>query len=308
MKLAVIFNGQGAQYQGMGLDFKDTYCEAEQVFSNASAVLGYDVSQLMDERFDQLTKTKYAQPAIATVSLAIFKSIEPKLPAIDYMAGLSLGEYSTLIASGSLTVSDGIALLAERGELMSSVCESLASNVSVQMMAVIGMPIEHITHIVDELDDIYVANLNSTTQTILAGTKIAIKQFNQKAKESGYRKGIPLKVEGPFHSPLMKEACDPFERILNSYSFMEGKVPVISNTTVEPHNSHCVKSTLVQHLVEPVKWRQTIEWFSSNGVTHVIQIGPGRTLEKLMKTEENAPSCLVINEVIDVQEIDNFFR
>lgn len=308
MTFAVIFNGQGAQYPKMGLDFKVTYTQADQVFKEASEAFGDDISELVSDRFDALRQTCFAQPAISTVSLAIFKSIEHLLPKIDYMAGLSLGEYSALMASGALSVSEGIQLLAGRGRIMSDVCQVIQQEASPQMAAVIGMPLEVIETLIADIDDLYIANLNARTQTILAGTRAGIKAFNVRAKEAGYRKGLPLKVEGPFHSPLMKEACAPYRELLERYSLKNPIIPVISNTTLCPHTVDTMNATLVDHMVEPVQWYQTIDAFVEQGVTHMIQVGPGDILAKLLKKEPNAPACLVIDQVEDVALIGEFLQ
>ena len=308
MKVAVIFNGQGAQFEGMGLDFREHFPEARAVFNQASEATGLDMVQLVSEDFSKLRQTKYAQPAIGTVSLAIWASIRETLPQVDYMAGLSLGEYAALMASGIFTVSDGLRLLFERGQVMSDVCEEIVEDEPMQMLAVIGMSREVVEHLVEDLSQTYLANFNSPEQIILAGPKTSLKLFNQAAKAAGYRKGLPLKVEGPFHTPLMVAACQPLEALLDSYELQPGCAPVISNTTVEPHDLETLKSTLVRHLIEPVQWEQTIDWLIQAKVTHLIQIGPGQTLQKLLKAHDQAPSCLAISQVEDVSEIEKFLN
>jgi len=310
MSIAVIFNGQGAHYQGMGEDFAESFPEARAVYEKASALTTYPVRQLTTGDFSSLSQTRYAQVAIAATSLAIYESVESQLPAISYMAGLSLGEYSSLMASGMLSFEDGFTLLKERGELMATHCEALRETADITMAAVIQMPLSEIKAVIAEVnqpkEQLYLANLNSSTQVTIAGTKEAVAQFKKRARKQGYKKIMPLKVEGPFHSPYMEPICEPYADILTDISFQDGEVPVISNTVVKPHTPAHIKDLLVRHLVEPVRWQETIDYFKDQGVTKLIQIGPGKTLANLLKRETDAPETLVIDTVDDLNELESF--
>lgn len=315
MTLAIIFNGQGAQYEGMGLDFNEKYQSAQEVFDMAERVTAYPIREWIESNNDQFNLTQFSQPAIAAVSLAIFHSIKEQFPQLiqpQFMAGLSLGEYSSIIASGMLTLEEGISLLKERGRLMSQHCQVLEESQPVQMAAVLGMPLAEIEALIAQIHTeetpLYIANLNSTTQIIIAGVKASIKQFRQEAKSAGYKKVMPLSVEGPFHSPLMQAVCEPFEAVLADYKFQTGAVPVISNTTLEVQTPETVKNLLVRHLVEPVRFQETIAQFQEAGVTHILQIGPGATLANLLKREENVPQCLVVDKVEDLDLIPDFLK
>ncbi|MGO4929045.1 ACP S-malonyltransferase [Fundicoccus sp. Sow4_D5] len=313
MKLAIIFNGQGAHYEGMGLDFQTEYATAKEEFELAEAATeGMPIREWIESDLDQFKETRNAQVAITATSLAIFNSIAPNLPAITFMAGLSLGEYTALMASGMLPKEAGYQLLKARGEIMSRHCEILAKATPVQMLAVMQMPFEEIELIVNEIkeshEELYIANINSSQQVILAGTEITTTLFKKRAKELGYKKTMPLKVEGPFHSPLMSATAEPFAEVLSGVEFSQTETLVISNTTVEAHDVSNVKNLLVRHLTEPVKWRQTIDFFSKQGVTHIIQIGPGKTLAQMLKREKDTPACLVIDKLEDVAEIQPFLN
>lgn len=313
MKLAIIFNGQGAHYEGMGLDFQAEYAKAKEEFALAETITeGMPIRQWIESDIDQLKATRHAQVAITATSLAIYNSIAPNLPAISFMAGLSLGEYTALMASGMLPKEAGYQLLKSRGDIMSKHCEVLSQNTPVQMLAVMQMPFEAIEALVKEInethDELYIANINSSQQVILAGTDITTTLFKNRAKELGYKKTMPLKVEGPFHSPLMSETSEPFAEVLAGVEFVESAIPVISNTTVTAHDVSNIKELLVRHLTEPVKWRQTIDYFLEQGVTHIIQIGPGKTLAQLLKREKGTPACLVIDKIEDVAEIQPFLN
>lgn len=310
MSLAIIFNGQGAQYKEMGQDFVDTFPEAQAVYEKVETLTNYPVRQWITDDFEALQETLYAQVAISATSLAIYESIQAKLPAIDYMAGLSLGEYSSLIASRMLSFEDGFKLIKKRGQLMTAHCQKLRESSDIVMAAVMKMPLEEIKAVLDEVNEaeekLYLANLNSSTQVTIAGTIEALEQFKELARNQGYKKIMPLKVEGPFHSPYMVSVCDPYKDALAQITFSEGEISVISNTIVEPHQIENVKDLLVRHLVEPVRWQETIDYFVDQGVTKIIQIGPGKTLANLLKREPNAPETLVVDKVVDVEKIEEF--
>lgn len=310
MSIAVIFNGQGAHYEGMGQDFVQEFKEAQAVYESVEAITGYPVREWITTDFDALKETRYAQVAIAATSLAILESIEEKLPAIDFMAGLSLGEYSALIASGAVQVDEGFELLKTRGELMTAHCETLRETSELAMDAVMKMPFEDIQAVVAEVnaeeEQLYIANINSSAQVTVAGTEEATTQFKTLAREQGFKRIMPLQVEGPFHTPYMAPVCNPFSEALEKVTFREMGVPVVSNTTVTPHTTESVRELLVRHLVEPVRWKETIDYLVAEGVTKVIQIGPGKTLANLLKREENAPETLVIDKVEDVEKIESF--
>lgn len=310
MSLAIIFNGQGAHYQGMGQDFVETEPKARAVYEKVETLTGYPIRQWIMDDSDALKETRYAQVAIAATSLAIYESIQAKLPAIDYMAGLSLGEYSSLIASGMLSFEEGIQLLKERGQLMTAHCQKLRESSDIVMEAVLKMPLDEIQAVIDEVnkeeEQLYLANLNSSTQVTIAGTTEAVTQFKEIARNRGHKKSMPLKVEGPFHSPYMAPVCPEFEEALTKVTFQEKDIPVISNTVVKPHTEDEVKDLLVRHLVEPVRWQETIDYMVAQGVDKVIQIGPGKTLANLLKREPNAPEYLVVDKVSDIEKIEEF--
>ena len=310
MSLAVIFNGQGAHYQDMGQDFAQIFPEAEAIYEKVETLTEYPIRQWITDDLEALRETRYAQVAIASTSIAIFESIKSQLPAIKYMAGLSLGEYTSLIASGMLDFEEGFELLKTRGQLMTAHCNALRETSDIVMEAVLKIPITEIKAVIDEVnqskEQLYLANLNSSTQVTIAGTKEAVNCFKELARERGYRRVMPLKVEGPFHSPYMTPVCEPYKDVLENVTFKAKKVPVISNTTVQPHTTSEVADLLVRHLVESVRWQETIAYFVDQGVDKIIQIGPGKTLASLLKREPNAPDTLVIDKVSDLDKIGSF--
>lgn len=309
MKLALIFNGQGAHYAGMGMDFDRQFPQASAVYEQAEAVTGWPLREWIQQEPERFGQTRYAQVAITSTSLAIYRSIQDLLPPVSYMAGLSLGEYSALVASGALDQASAFALLQERGELMSRQCETLASDSPCQMAAVMGVPYEECQALVAQVADqepLYIANINSSAQIIVAGTMAAVERFKEIAKAAGYKKVIPLKVEGPFHSPLMANAQEAMAQALEKVTFKQGDVPVISNTTLDLHQPESLSQVLVRHLVEPVYWKQTIDKLVEEGVTHLVQIGPGNTLAGLLKREGLPLKVQVLDKVEDLDALKNF--
>lgn len=309
MKLAVMFNGQGAHYQGMGYDFYQQFPKSKEVFDEAEKVTGQPVLNWINEEFEKLSKTQFAQLAIAATSLAIYRSIEDQLPEVVAMGGLSLGEYSALMASNTLAQVDGWKLLQERGQLMSEQC-SVIDNC--QMIAAIDIPEEVIESLIKEFklaNQLYIANYNSPKQLVLAGTAEAISIFKTEAKALGYKKVLPLKVEGPFHSPFMADIKARFNKVLEAYQFsVDKKIPVWSNVNVKAHGNETISTLLTEHLVKPVYWYQTIDQWVAEGVTHIIQIGPGNTLSKLLAGHHPEIQSIVIDKVEDVQQISQFIK
>lgn len=310
MSVAIIFNGQGAHYQGMGQDFVEKYPIAQKIYSQAEEVTGYPIQKMINTEIEKLEQTRYAQIGIVATSLAIYQSIKDDLPTVEMMAGLSLGEYTALMASENLSLEDGFALLKKRGQLMADQCQTLRHSADLAMEVVLAMPLEDIKEVLMEVnktkEELYIANINSSQQVILAGTKDSIQRFKKIAKEKGYRKMMPLKVEGPFHSPYMEAISQPYEKILEDITFVTGNTPVISNTTVEIHEKQNIKEQLVRHLTETVRWEETIQALIAADVDQVIQIGPGKTLANLLRREKNAPKALVIDRIDDVDKIKEF--
>lgn len=310
MSLAIIFNGQGAHYEGMGLDFVEAYPEAARVFQQAEEITGYPLRQWLADDIAPLAQTQYAQVAITATSLAIYNSIKNQLPDISHMAGLSLGEYTSLIAGEMLSFEEGMKLIQNRGQLMTSHCETLREESDIVMTAVMKMPLKEVRKALADVNDtsekVFLANINSSTQLTIAGTTDAVDEFKSLAKERGYKRMMPLKVEGPFHTPYMAPVAEPFGEALEEVTFQDSEIPVISNTTVQPHTVAEIREWLTRHLTESVRWQETMEYIMAEGVEKVIQIGPGKTLANLLKREANAPETLVIDKIDDVEKLADF--
>lgn len=312
MTLAVIFNGQGAHYEGMAMDFVQQDEKSAAVFELAQAVTTWDVAGLINEKIESLSQTRYAQLATATASLAIFQAIKDQLPAVSYMAGLSLGEYTALIAADYVSMEEGFSLIQDRGNLMSDYCQELKQEEDLAMAAVLKASAEEVEGLIAEVQaeglEAYVANYNSSTQTVIAGRSKALDCFKTLGVDQGIKKILPLDVEGPFHTPFMEGLRPSFEARLSSVTFNKGTCPVISNTTVQLHQVDQLKENLSRHLTEPVRWSASIEKMKQAGVDRILQIGPGKTLVNLLKREKDVPPFYVVDQLEDVEGLNDFLH
>ncbi|MCA0988040.1 ACP S-malonyltransferase [Guptibacillus algicola] len=284
-KTAFLFPGQGAQAVGMGNDFREVYSASENIFKEADNRLDYDLTKLiMNGPMETLTKTENTQPAIVTASVAVLEALREKGITADYTAGHSLGEYSALVASGSLSFSDAVYAVRNRGLYM----EEAVPAGEGAMAAIMGMDREELQAIVEDVsettDTVQLANLNSPGQIVISGAKAGVEKASEVAKEKGARRVIPLQVSGPFHSILMKPAADKMSAILDSITISDATVPVIANVSAEPSTSaEEIKNNLLQQIYSPVLFEDTIRKLMELGVDRFIEVGPGNVLSGLVK-------------------------
>jgi len=285
MSVALLCPGQGAQAVGMGKDFYDRFGVAARIYETADKALGFSLSRLCFEGpEEQLNKTDVAQLAIFVTSVAIFETLLElgKAKAPDYAAGLSLGEYTALHLAGVFTFEDALKIVKARGQLMQAAAEAGPST----MLALIGADEPTANAICDmarEGDILVPANFNTPGQIVLSGAIAACERAAKAAETKGVR-GMPLKVAGAFHSPFMQSAADQMAQVLAGVPFYPPKVPVISNVTAKPHDGgDSIKQLLVQQIVAPVRWYQSIETLRAAGVDKWIEVGPGRSLTGMMR-------------------------
>jgi len=269
----------------MGKDFYDRFGVAARIYETADKALGFSLSRLCFEGpEEQLNKTDVAQLAIFVTSVAIFETLLElgKAKAPDYAAGLSLGEYTALHLAGVFTFEDALKIVKARGQLMQAAAEAGPST----MLALIGADEPTANDICDmarEGDILVPANFNTPGQIVLSGAIAACERAAKAAETKGVR-GMPLKVAGAFHSPLMQSAADQMAQVLAGVPFYPPKVPVISNVTAKPHDGgDSIKQLLVQQIVAPVRWYQSIETLRAAGVDKWIEVGPGRSLTGMMR-------------------------
>ena len=294
-KTAFVFPGQGTQYPGM---IKKLYDESD---DNTKKLIDEIFENIKDENVkkvlfegseEELKDTKYAQPAIALLSVIFTKLLKEKGINPDYVAGHSLGEYSSLYASGTLDEKETLKLIAARGNIMSN------AHIDGTMAAILGLPASEVEKICSEINGVIEAvNYNEPKQTVIAGEKEVIEKNSEIFKEKGAKRVIPLAVSGPFHSSLMKPVAEQLKEEFEKYSWKDLKVPVVANTTANILNSSDeIKEELYRQTFGPVKWVDTINELAENGVTKIYEVGPGKVLAGLIKK---------INKEIEVINIEN---
>jgi [acyl-carrier-protein] S-malonyltransferase len=236
-KYAFLFPGQGAQVPGMIKDICEAYPEARKVVDEVTKITGVDMPKLLWES-DQatLSRSDNSQLAITTASIAVMKVLESKGITPSAAMGFSLGEFPALYASGVLSFEDVIKVVRERGLIMQEVCEKIAKENEGHapgMTAVIGLSTEQVKEIADGIENAYAANLNSDKQTVVSGTFDALEKVEAAAKEAGARRALRLQVAGPFHSPLMQEAADNFEKAIANVTFNDPRITLFSNDCIK---------------------------------------------------------------------------
>lgn len=292
-KLAFLFPGQGSQAVGMGKQLAEGYEEGAKVFHQADEILNDSLSSLIFEGPQEtLTLTTNAQPALLTTSVAILKVLEQYDITPDYVAGHSLGEYSALVAAGALSFEDGVYAVRKRGEYM----EEAVPNGEGAMAAILGADPDMLKQVTEKVTNegypVQVANMNSTKQIVISGTKQGVELASERAKENGAKRAVPLRVSGPFHSSLMKPAAEKFRGVLNEMKIEDAKIPVVANVTADCiTRKEDIQEKLIEQLYSPVLWYPSIERMVELGVDTFIEIGPGKVLAGLMKSI--APSAKV---------------
>ncbi len=306
MSIALVFPGQGSQYGGMGKDFFENFPSAAEVFKRADEALGFRLSEIIFEGKPELNLTINTQPAILTVSYAIYTVLKELHPDINpaFVMGHSLGEYGALLAANVLSFEDAVKLVRKRAQYMQeSVPEGKGA-----MAAVIGIPPEEVKALCDEVEGLVEpVNFNSPVQTVVAGEADAVKRLVKLAK-SRRIKVIPLKVSVPSHSSLMKEAAEHFKEELQKVEFKNASVPVIQNYDAQPHtDAEEIKENLYLQLFNPVRWTDSVREAFGRGVDTFIEVGPKNVLSKLIaQTLEGVKVCN-IDKVEDLDKLKECF-
>ena len=292
-KIAFVFPGQGTQYEKMGeVLYNSVSCEnkkiIDRVFENNEEVK----KVIFEGTKDELKDTKFAQPAIALFSVVLTKLLKEKGINPDFVAGHSLGEYSSLYAAGFLNEVDTLKLISARGKIMSE------AKIEGSMAAILGLSSNEVENICNNIDGVIESvNYNEPKQTVVAGEKDVIEKSLEIFKEKGARRALPLAVSGPFHSSLMKPVAEILKKEFENYSWNDAKTPIVANTTANIlTSSNEIKNELYNQTFGPVKWVDTINKLSENGVTKIYEVGPGKVLAGLIKK---------INKEIEVVNIEN---
>ncbi|AYF99951.1 ACP S-malonyltransferase [Lactococcus allomyrinae] len=281
-KTAFLFSGQGAQKLGMARDLYEKYDIVKSTFNRASELLGYDLRALIDNDEIKLNETKYTQPAILTTSVAILRLLSENGIKPDIVAGLSLGEYSALVASGALSFEDAVILVSKRGQYMTEAAPT-GSGKMVAVMNTESTLIEETCQKASQYGIVSPANYNTPGQIVIGGEVAAVDAAVSLLKEAGVRKMIELKVSGPFHTTILKPASEKLAKELSNVEFTKFELPLISNTTAKVMKNEEVKALLTRQVMEPVRFYESIHTMRTLGVERFIEVGPGRVLSGFIK-------------------------
>ncbi len=276
---AFLFPGQGAQFTGMGKDIYESNPSAKVLFDEATSILGFDLAQVMfTGTSDELKQTKVTQPAIFLHSVAI-SQVSGLVP--DMVAGHSLGEFSALVAAGSISFEDGLKLVFKRATAMQRACEINPST----MAAILGLEDSVVEEICASINEIVVpANYNSPGQLVISGSLKGITIACEKLKAAGAKRALPLQVGGAFHSPLMEPAQEELAKAIESTPLQQPICPVYQNVNALPSIEVAdIKKNLIAQLTAPVRFTQSIQNMVKDGATNFVECGPGKVLQGLVK-------------------------
>ncbi len=306
---AILFPGQGSQIVGMGLEFYNNFEIVKKIFEEADNKLNYKISKIILEGpEDQLKLTQNTQPAILTVSYAIFSVLKKEynfdFNSTKFFAGHSLGEYSALVCSDSLKFDDAIFLLFERGKSMQ---EAVPVGKG-KMIAVLGSKIKDLNNLIEEAKSngvCEIANDNAEGQTIISGDIESLNSLQNILKQNK-KKFIPLNVSAPFHCSLMSPAAQKMKDKINSTNFVKPNFDIVCNVTSKPENNpENIKKLLVEQICSTVRWRESLINMSKENITNFIEIGPGKVLSGMVKRTLKNINCFSINSIDDMKKTIN---
>lgn len=296
-KVAFVFPGQASQYPGMGKELAEKHSAARAVFEEADEALGFSVSKMCFEGTeDELKLTANAQPAILTVSVAVYRVLSEKGIKPEYVAGHSLGEYSALVAAGSLKFANAVNLVRSRGKYMQ---DAVPAGVGA-MAAIMGLSPAVVVDVCKRAAENEIcspANLNSPEQTVISGHAGAIKRAVEIASQQGAKRAVILAVSAPFHCALMMPAQEKLERDLKKVEFSGLRVPLVTNVDADTIESgEAAREALVRQVSMPVRWEESVRMLIDEGVNTFVEMGPGRVLSGLLRQIERSVATLNVED------------
>ena len=299
-KIAFIYPGQGAQAVGMGKDFYEKSPLSRTIFDQASEAVNLDLKKLCFEENDLLDKTEYTQVAMVTACLAMTRAVESMGLHADMTAGLSLGEYCAIAVAGGMCDLDAIRTVRSRGIFM----EHAAPEGSGAMSAVLGMDAAVIEDVLNGREGVSIANYNCPGQIVITGEADAVAEAGTVLKEAGARRVLPLKVSGPFHSPMMIPAGEALDQEMADMQWSELKIPYVTNVTAEyVTDIYETRALLAKQVASSVRWQASMERMIADGVDTFVEIGPGKTLAGFMRKINRNAKVYTVNTVEDAQKV-----
>lgn len=299
-KVAFIFPGQGAQVCGMGQEFYENSETAKQIFDKAGEWLGFSMTELCFTPNDRLDITEYTQPAMVTAEVAMMRVLEENGVHADMAAGLSLGEYSALVAAGVMNEEDAIRTVRERGILMQ---EAVPAGEGA-MAAVLALDAAKIEEVTESMEGVWIANYNCPGQIVISGKTEAVKEAAERLKEAGAKRCVMLNVSGPFHSGMLVEAGRKLREVLDEVSISKPVIPYIANVNAELITEESqIKDLLCRQVSSSVRWEQSVRKMLDEGVDVFVEIGPGKTLSSFVKKIKRDALVVNVEHVADIAKV-----
>ena len=304
-KIAFVFPGQGAQYVGMGKDFYETFLESREVFEVASEASGLDLMALCFEENEKIHQTEYTQICMLTAEMAVLRAVEKTGLRSDVNAGLSLGEYGALVASGVMGLFDACKVVRQRGILMQEAVPTGGA-----MAAVMAMDAAVIEEICEKTEGIVsIANYNCPGQIVITGEEGAVDAACEALKEAGAKRTIRLKVSGPFHSQMLSKAGEGLSKVLEDVELQSFTTPYVTNVTADyVRETEGIKELLCKQVSSSVRWQQSVERMIADGVDTCVELGPGKTLSGFMRKISRDVKMYNIENMADYEKVMSALR